>query len=444
MSLFTPAGLWALLALAVPILIHLFNRSRGRLVRIGHIDLIRQARRLRVSEVRLAQWLLLLLRLGIFTLAALLLAGLARPGLQSSSTATAYVTPAWIRTASPASLDELIKTRQQGTRIKVLQPGFVPLDRNVATDIRQTPLDATNINSVWPLLAERLSVEHHSGPVDVYATDFLLQFGHSWTALPGEVNWNIAHPEAAPALNSWPASVVIAHDRERRQDAEYFRAALASLKAHRIPGLSWELVEARHISAQQLNADWLIFLSGNELTADQQALISTATTVLMDGDGDRAGDPPHSDLPQSSEAHVTLPFYPFSAFSLVDPGTSVTSSDAVLLLTTADGQPVLQETRAGPVRILSFNGRFNPQWSTVTQQAEFPELLLHLMLSRQQQTGAFAGARINPQLLRSGSDQSTAGIPLPRRSLQSLLAMLLALLWIAERWLSERKRNEPR
>ena len=40
LSVFSPLGLWALLALAIPVLIHLFNRSRGRLVRIGHIDLI--------------------------------------------------------------------------------------------------------------------------------------------------------------------------------------------------------------------------------------------------------------------------------------------------------------------------------------------------------------------------------------------------------------------
>ena len=70
LSILTPAAWWALAALAIPLLIHLFSRSRGRLVYTGHIDLIRQARRVKVTELRLTQRLLLMVRLGIFTLAA--------------------------------------------------------------------------------------------------------------------------------------------------------------------------------------------------------------------------------------------------------------------------------------------------------------------------------------------------------------------------------------
>lgn len=441
LSVIMPVGLWALLALAIPVLIHLFNRSRGRLVRIGHIDLIRPARKSKLTEIKLAQWLLLLLRLGIFGLAALLLAGLARSGLERSDSPTAYVTPAWLRTVQPAAIEQLIAERGpgQGGRLFVLEPGFAPLDQAAADEIRQSPLDLSQVSNVWPLLAERLSLEHHGGPVDVYATDLLLQFGAVRPELPRPVNWNMAHPQTAPALDQPAASdlaaidVVVAFEAERSQDAEVFRAALASLKAHRVPGLTWDTVDSVQLTEQQLNADWLIFLSENDLTADQLARINTASTVLMDATGD---------LPVSNLEYAHLPFYPFSTFRISGmvrnpPGSGL----AQPLLTAADGWPILQEYQSGPARMLQFNSRFNPQWSSIAQQAEFPELLLQLMLTKQQ-ARSFADARINPAQLQTGNVDQGIGTPLPRQSMQSLLVMLLALLWVAERWLSERKRRE--
>lgn len=430
LSLFSPVGLWALLALAIPILIHLFNRSRGRLVRIGHIDLIKQARRLKVTEVKLTQWLLLLLRLGIFTLAALMLAGLASPGLESSEKPTAYVTAAWIRAVQPELINELLA---RNDRVFVLQPGYVPLDATMADEIRQTPLETSSIRNIWPLLAERLSLEYHGGAVDVYATDLLQQFGTSRPALPRAVNWNLTHPLQVPEIRNLPNRVAIAYDMERQQDAELFRAALTSLKAQRIPGLTWEMTDSRHITPQQLNSDWLIYLSEDQLTPAQQALISTPTTLLMDA----VGEP----VPGSIE-YVSLPFYPFSSFRLN--GLASSTDDAQTLIATSDGTAVLQEYQAGPARILHFNSRFNPQWSSIAQQPEFPELLLHLMLSKQALTRTFSDAAITIDQLNAGTPGQAPDIPLPRRSLQSLLAILLVLLWVTERWLSERKQREAR
>ena len=95
-----PAGLLGLLALAVPLLIHLFSHSKGRKVLIGHIELVRQARRRRVTEIRLTQWLLLALRLVMFTLAAFILAQLVRQGLEQSGLALL-----------PIDLDHVLRVR---------------------------------------------------------------------------------------------------------------------------------------------------------------------------------------------------------------------------------------------------------------------------------------------------------------------------------------------
>lgn len=434
-SIVTPVALWSLLALGIPLLIHLFNRSRGKLVRIGNIDLIRKARKLHVTELRLTQWILLILRMAILLLAALILAGLVRPGLESSEVHSVYVTPAWLRTAEPSQVSELLisKERETGTRYMVLQPGFANLTPGLAAEIRQSRAGFPGSAETWPLLAERLSLEHHGGPVDVYSTDLMLQFGARRPVLPREVNWHLLSPESGPSPGNLPTSVVIGVDSAHRQDAGVIIAALNSLKAHRIPGLGWELADIGQLSTQQLNADWLILLSEDGLDENQWAQINTAGTVLMDGNDELSHDDSHP---------VRLPFYPFSRFSIN--GGGVEPMPGQTLSGTADGQPVFQARQYGPRRLLQFSSRFNPAWSSITQQAEFPELLLQLMLGSQGDQLSFSDVRVNPDRLHTDSSQQTLGLPLPRRSVQSLLASLLALLWIMERWISERKNHASR
>ena len=97
--LLSPAGLLGMLALAIPIAIHLISSGRGRRVLIGNIELVRAARQARVTTPRLTEWLLLLLRVLIVIVATLLLAELARQGLGSVDDDVSYVTPGWLRAA---------------------------------------------------------------------------------------------------------------------------------------------------------------------------------------------------------------------------------------------------------------------------------------------------------------------------------------------------------
>jgi hypothetical protein len=437
LSVLTPNALWALLALLLPILIHLFNRSRGRLVPIGHIDLVRQARRLRVTEVKLAQWLLLLLRLAIFTLAALILAGLARPGLDSRSGSTTYVTSEWLKTTSPENIEAvLIEAEEASTNsIFLLQPGFPSLDRSRLDKFgQQMPPTATDFSNVWPLLAERLSVEHHVGEVTVHATDYVLQYGVDRPSLPRDVDWVLTHPESAPVMSSNAIRVVIVTDDNHADEATLLGDTLAVLKQHRLSGLTWSTTGSDTLNEAQPNADWLIFLTESDANLRQLALINSATTVLSFAMG----------TTENVQQIIKLPFYPFSTFRL----NRYTKMDADVesawktLLATADGSPLLQESRSGPLRLLHFNSRFNPHWGSITQQAEFPELFLQLMLNEQQQLSRFADARTDLTQLKSDLVKTGMDGPLPSRSLQGLLALLLVLLWITERWLSERRPRE--
>jgi len=445
LAVLTPAAWWALSALAIPLLIHLFSRSRGRLVHTGHIDLIRQARRVRVTELRLTQWLLLMLRLGIFALAALILAGLARTGHENSANPAVYLTPGWLQSADVEQREAVFKDAEThpGTRLFLLQPGFPQVDRSALDTLAQPSApESDGAGNTWTLLAERLSSLRHDGPVTVYATDFLTQFGRDKPALPGEISWRTIHPPTAATPNPVSIRALITYDRDRAGDTRLIEAALAALKTQRLPGLLWESVEPGQPGEVPSGVDWLIRLGKGG--PDTKGIERTGAPLVILSDAIDTGNTVPEQL-------LNLPFYPFSQFRVnrlshnpvVAPGQGDPAGWRVLL-GTGELPPVLQESRAGRVRVLQFNSRFDPGWSSLALQAEFPELLLQLMQEPGHDFQRFANARIDPAGLSGSTAADVAQLALPRHSLQQLLAMLLVIFWIAERWLSERRPREGR
>jgi hypothetical protein len=67
-------ALLGLIALVIPVLIHLFNPGKGQLVWIGNIALVKAAQKQLVTERRVSQWLLLLIRMLILLVLTLVLA----------------------------------------------------------------------------------------------------------------------------------------------------------------------------------------------------------------------------------------------------------------------------------------------------------------------------------------------------------------------------------
>ena len=445
LSVLTPAAWWALLTLAIPLLIHLFSRSRGRLVRIGHIDLIRKARQMQVTELNLTQWLLLLMRLAVFALASLILVGLATKGLDSSDTPTIYVTPGWLHSSNREGIDSLLSDAdlESGGRMTLLQPRFPAVDREQLISGRQQSLTgAADFTNVWALLSERLSLENHRGPVIVYATDYMLQYGNRRPALPRDVEWRVSQPGQPLRNDNEAPRVLITHDADRAADAELIISVLAVLKEHRLPGLLWERMESSRAGEASVEPDWLIHLGSDTLNATQIEALGWPSVALTDAGGDNAED---------TSQFVNLPFYPFTNFR-VDRLTRHTSDDpqdpvmarANVLMTSSDGSPLLQVLQFGPTRLIQFNSRLNPGWNSLTRQPEFPELLLQLLSGNTRETLRFSDARIDTANLPGKTNEPASDIPLPHRSLQGFLAILLALVWVSERWLSERVSRDNR
>ena len=84
-----PAYLWGLLAVALPILVHLFNQRRPRPLAFGAIEFVLRSQRQKARRLRLRQILLLALRCLLIAAVAL---ALSRPSLKPKGAQTAQAT----------------------------------------------------------------------------------------------------------------------------------------------------------------------------------------------------------------------------------------------------------------------------------------------------------------------------------------------------------------
>ncbi len=248
--LLAPAGLFGLLALAIPVAIHLISRGRGRRVLIGNIELVRAARQTRVTSLRLTQWLLLLLRVLIVIVAALLLARLALQGIGSVDEDASYVTPGWLRAASGAERAELLDPDA-----RVLTAGY-PLAQGYEPGIADPDYD------IWPLLAERLSTLRHAGTVDVYTEPGIAAFGRHRPKLPNAVSWHVA--SSAAETEAPESRGLVIHDPARADDVRRLGLALAALQRHRVPRLQWQACLVDDATCTGQPRDWVMWLADAE------------------------------------------------------------------------------------------------------------------------------------------------------------------------------------
>lgn len=383
LSFLYSAGLFGLLSLAIPLIIHLFNKSRGRLVRIGSIELVRQSRQRRVTEVKLAQYLLLVLRLLIFFLAALVLAQLVRQGLATTDNDTAYVAPAWLQNASTAALDDML-TASTDTDTYLLEAGFRPLSAALAREIAQTKETLPESPGLWALLLERLGSIRHLGGVKVYSVARVSGYGSRLPNLPAQVQWVLAPVSGPlPLAEHMPHSVLIVYAPAMTEIAAVFAQMLQTLKQHRLPALTWHEIPLQDWDGQSKNQDWLILLG------ESVEYVNTHTGKV--------------------------------------------------LWATAQGAPLLFESYPRGRRQLSFLGALDKAQNSLLSRPEFPELFLHLMLTPRQKSLLASAAVMPLEQLELMNSAEPAARYLPHTLLQTWLVALLLLLWLVERVYSERK-----
>ncbi|MBS0657892.1 MAG: BatA domain-containing protein [Verrucomicrobia bacterium] len=445
-----PLGLLALLALAVPLVVHLW-RPPPRTVRIGSLRLLREASRPPVRDLRWRERLLLALRCALLAAAALLLAQPLWPRADRPGARWALRSPmAQPTAAQSAAWAELLR---EGYEERWLAPGF-PRERPSAGP----PPD------VWSLLAETDARVGAGGHLAVLAPTELRSLAGARPALARPVRWmasdgaaefvwlvgrteegrvqvGISTPaqvrhltvEGSPeirvpgtsarlrtrqtasgreaALNDEafaplptlaPLRVSVQAAPDRTEDERRVRAAVSAL--------GW-----RNVGADE-TPDWVVQLGDLPLSAGRAPLLRDAGAAEANPGGGK-----------------------FAGHRLRQRAAATLTADDRVLLRDAFGEPLLTERAERGRRVLRLWTRFQPDWMEAAEQSALP-----LWLAQTLTPGAPPPndlRRVDPAQAQPALASAPAVSHLPAAAptdLSAALWWLLAALLVAERLLSHR------
>lgn len=401
MSLLYPIGLFALAGLVIPLIIHLWNVKQGKTLKIGSISLLGEAAPLSSRSYRIADWLLLLLRLLLIILLAFLLA---EPYMKKEAGKGAQ--KGWLLMEKNSfsstyreqkkDIDALLKA---GYELRNFDIGFSKINLNdTLTKDSLTDHETMSYLSLLRQLNERLPAGF---PVTLYADQPLnkltgalpaVNFNLQWkgTGKTDTVrNWTTIfsgktyEATSSPSLTSYrsldpskePASVsVLLFNGGNTEDGNYVMAALdaiADFTKLRIEVKQWNT---------QYNSDlkydigfWLSDqpLANNFLKNINQAgrLFSyeTGKTVavhsLIDLQPGKAG----------SEATVELNK---RIVAITEQGESIWKDGF--------GRPVLSLEKEKSLDHYHFYSRLNPQWTTLIWNGQFVKALMPIVLGNEE------------------------------------------------------------
>lgn len=365
-TLLLPAALAAMLALAIPLLVHLARRSEARPTDFAALEWLREKPRPK-SRLRFDEWPLLALRL-------LLLAGvtlwLARPVLPDSADLTPVVAAVpGVDAGAPAD----------GVRNIWLAPGF-PAHDQPQTSCLLPAMGSDRSASCAPLLSlvRQLDAELPPGvPLTLIVPEILSGLDAERPRLSRPVTWKIV-AGTMPAIASPPTSLSFTLPPGSDPGVRSLRAAANALKAPITPATTAITVH----------------LAAGPVPETLRAAIANGATVL-------------------AANVVTAP------------------EPAIPVWRDAEGLPLATLQRIGRGRLFRFTRPLTPAAMPILLDPDFPRQLAAMLAPPPPPTRAMAGD-MTPAT-------GAAPWPFPARDLQPWLALALAALFVAERWLATRR-----
>ncbi|MBD0256332.1 MAG: BatA domain-containing protein [Cytophagales bacterium] len=498
MFLLQPFWLFSLLGLAIPVAIHLWNRKRGRRIRVGSIALLRETQSRRMSSLRLTEAGLLLLRCLVLALLGL---GLAGPRWQAGRTDTqrplVLVSPALRKPLrdttglvrrtldSLAGPDKEVRWFADGFPALALPEGVAEAAGATAGDywglLRAADARWAGGTPVYLLTDERLAALRGERPAVALDLKWLtFPTGDSTARTVREafltpsdslrVTFRESRPEGngqqvaslpavpgtypGPGGTPWRVSrenglptVQLGNGRPVRADTTTTRIVIYHQPAYhadaRYVGAATEAVArftGRKIAVQTV-------ARADALPAAADWLFWLSHEPLPDGRPRVAFRYPRTDSARDADTWLrwplptARPLRVYRRFTAASPGVPVWQDGY--------GQPVLTAQQGPAGRVYYFSVRFDPQWNDLAWSEAFPEALLDLLNEALPRTGStgtdFPDLRgvDTRQLLPRHADRETAR---PEREngvdLREPLLLAAVLLFGLERLLSHRRQTQ--
>lgn len=377
-ALLLPAALGALLAVLVPLAIHIARRTETRTIDFAALRWLNPDPK-PVRRVRLDERLLLVTRIALIV--AIVLA-LAQPVLRPTGDGrpVVAVSPQVDQTGVP----------DRGERRVWLAPGFPALDRSA-------PAPPTNLAS---LIRQLDAQTPPSTSITIVVPPDLTGMDAQRLYLSRAVNWRIAATaRILPVVGRTPPTLTVRHAPDRAGAVRYFRAAALAFAQ---PGKPAAIDAAPTDRPLSRSAGYLVWLSGAPMPASVLDWIEAGGVALL--------------------AH--------------DAPSPVEGTQAVVWRDDG-GEPLAMAGRFGKGRVLRLVRPLEPQAIPALVEAGFPDTLWSLLdpapapdrvaaVDHAPVTRAMpAGLAFNPQPL----------------DLRPWWALVIAAIFAAERWLATRRRR---
>ncbi len=390
MQLLYPIGLISLASVLMPIIIHLWRVKQGKTLKIGSITLLGESAAATAKNLKISQWLLLLLRCLFFILLAILIS---KPFLTGKSLSAAK--GGWILVARKdlkpiynehqKTIDSLL---QKGYQLRNFTKGFGPIElKDTAKNYLEGKFnDALNYTS---LLKQANHLLPNQYPVWIFANKQLSKFDDVLPSLHLKINWkavkikdidtttytqfigrtfkatkqqnatsyHIVNPKEFP-----PLAVVV--NGKNKEDEAYLRAALEAIGSY----LNQPIVFRTMLSDNQLDA--IFWLSDTPIPMQLMAKLKPDGITLQ-----------YANTPIIKQVtRLTTTANKNTDAALLKMQNEARKSDGTQTIwKDVFGNPVLTVKQEQQRKSYQLYTQFNPKWTTLVWKDDFAEALMPIL-----------------------------------------------------------------
>jgi len=368
--------IWLLLSagISVPVILHLWNRKPGRILKIGSIQLLKSATVRHARSLRISELLLLVLRCLLIILVALLLA---HPLWKNNFSREHR---GWIILEDAAyphfkkTIDSLVES---GCEIHRFHTNFPRVN------VRHLPSGDTTTTGYWQLLQELETRVPADFPLHVFSSAAYHRFQGDKLPLHLRIHWQVytkdttltwnhyrynisrdsslqiqGHVDAnaiwytsnrIAGTDSRPMKIVIYTDKYP-QDAGFLLAGLQAVQQY--TGSNMQVNSVRNAAEIDTTANWICWLSDNPVPS-----IITGAHILKYATGrEVATDAVSGDI----KLFKHIPY---------------TQQNDSVLYYDSYGSPILSTNG----KVYTLYTHVHPEWTDLPWNGRFPELLLHAL-----------------------------------------------------------------
>jgi len=449
-----PVALYGLLALAVPLVIHILSKSKGKLQVFSAMQFLRHVEPVKLKQIFLQEPLLLFLRMIMIFLSVMILAKffLNDDISLSNSKNKVLVSELWLNTSNAEERKALVS---QGEReFYLLKRGFPKLSSENITKwpviLPENAVLTESINS-WLLVKEFLSLNHHEivllnepkannehQAVTVYTTDRVAEFSGSKAMMDYSVDWRVLNTadrflspkeyfnQYSLSRNGLTKRVIILDDESGTAEKLQFALAMINqlsplkVKSHLLSIAKLRSNNDENIlrTDQDLKNVWLLYLPNKKLFNDDQTLPSEGEWVLS-----------------KVKAGANLVTLRSNVLTFSQGGNQA----SLIKTITPTSEQLFQFTpfEFGNIYFVKPKG----SWQKLTQQKAFVQWLYALLIGQEQKTFAHHYSRLTAEQIAPLVSERNSHIferqyKYPSQAFPPILLMLLLVLFV-ERLLSE-------